>query len=105
MDPRITQSSDVVSTNESLTRIGQRPGVQPSAVLPRTNPERSQRAYCPDIEKRARALHWALDRVARRSLPGEGYVEEYLGVSWGRVLYFSISILYQKTKIQNPALF
>ena len=78
MDPRITQSSDVVSTNESLTRIGQRPGVPSSAVFPRVNPERSERAFCPDIEKKARALQWALHRVAGRDLPGKACLEEYL---------------------------
>jgi integrase/recombinase XerD len=78
MDARITQSSDVVSTNESLSRVGCRPGVQPSAVLPRSTPERSQGAYCPDFEKKARALQWALDRLAGRALPGQECLEEYL---------------------------
>ena len=78
MDPRMTQSCDVVSTNQSRSRVGCRPGVQPSAVLPRTTPERSQRAYCPDFEKKARALQWALDRLAGRALPGQECLEEYL---------------------------
>jgi len=78
MDPRMTQSCDVVSTNESLSRVGRGPGVQPPAVLPRTTSERSQRAYCPDFEKKARALQWALDRLAGRALPGQACLEEYL---------------------------
>lgn len=78
MDPRMIQSCDVVSTNQSLSRVGRRPGGQPSAVLPRTTPERSQRACSPDFEKKARALQWALDRLAGRALPGQECLEEYL---------------------------
>lgn len=78
MGPRTIPSSNVVSVNESPSRANERPGIQPSAVLPRANPENAERAFYPEIEKKARILQWTLNRVAGRSLPGREYFEKYL---------------------------
>jgi integrase/recombinase XerD len=78
MDSRVITSSNVVSVYESPSRVDERPGIPPSAVFTRTHPGRSERAFCPDLEQKTKALQWALKRVAGRSLPGREYFEEYL---------------------------
>jgi len=78
MDARTTSSSNVDSVHESPNRVEDRQANHPSAAINRPPAQSLEAAFRPDLEKKTKALQWALKRVAGRSLPGEGHVEEYL---------------------------
>jgi integrase/recombinase XerD len=80
MDQMTVEACSVFSTNKSLTNnrgIDRRATIPPSITFTKINPEKSKRSFCPDNEQGARALKWALDRLARWGLPGTEHVENY----------------------------
>lgn len=81
MDQRATECCSAIRTNESLTEFGSfngRKGIHPSIFLSKTNREKAERRFCPELEAKARAFQWALNRLSGWCLPGKEHVEDYL---------------------------
>ena len=81
MDQRTIEHCSVIPTNESLTEFGsidRREGIHPSIFLSKTHRGKTGRPFCPELEAKARAFQWALNRVAGWRLLGKERVEDYL---------------------------
>jgi hypothetical protein len=54
-----------------------RQGVLPSIILPEIYRGKSGKTFYPEYTQEARALQWALNRLAGWELPGKEHVEDY----------------------------
>jgi len=81
MDQMATESYSIISAKESLSGFGRSdlPAVfLPSIILPEIYRGKSGKIFYPEYTQEARALHWALNRLAGWELPGKAHVEEYI---------------------------
>jgi hypothetical protein len=81
MDQRAIEYCSVIPTNESLTEFGsidRQEGIHPSIFLSEAHRGKSEKPCCPELEAKARAFQWALNRLAGWHLPGKEHVEGYL---------------------------
>ena len=81
MDQRTIEFCSVIPTNESLTEFGsidRREGIHPSIFLSKTHRKKTERPCCPELEAKARAFQWALNRLAGWRLPEKEHVKDYL---------------------------
>ncbi|MBN2569545.1 MAG: tyrosine-type recombinase/integrase [Deltaproteobacteria bacterium] len=80
MDRITIEDFSITSAKESLTDFGSndlQAGFLPSIILPEIYRGKSGKVFS-GYTQEARALHWALDRLARWELPGKEHVEEYI---------------------------
>jgi integrase/recombinase XerD len=80
MDQMTIENCSIISENESLTDFGSNDlpaGFHPSIILPEIYRGKSGKAFYPEYTKEARALRWALNRLAGWELPGKEHVEGY----------------------------
>jgi integrase/recombinase XerD len=80
MDRMTIKNCSILSENESLTDFGSndlQAGFIPSIILPETYRGKSGKVFCSGYTQEARALNWALNRLASWELPGKEHVEEY----------------------------
>jgi hypothetical protein len=104
MDQRTIEFSSVIPTNESLTefgRIDRREGIHPSVFLSKTPRGKTERPFCPELEAKARAFQWALNRLSGWHLPGKEHVEDYLRELPGKILLtFLQDLIYIRSKLK-----
>ena len=80
MDQMSIENYSIISENESLTDFGSNDlpaGFHPSIILPEIYRGKSGKTFYSEYTKEARALRWALNRLAGWELPGKEHVEEY----------------------------
>jgi site-specific recombinase XerD len=80
MDQMTTEDCSIISAKESLTDFGSsdlQAGFLPSIILPEIYRGKSGKVLYPEYTQEARALQWALNRLAGWELPGKAHVEEY----------------------------
>jgi len=80
MDQMTIENCSIISENESLTDLGGNDlpaGFHPSIILPKIYRGKSGKTFYPEYTQEARALRWALNRLAGWELPGKEHVEEY----------------------------
>jgi site-specific recombinase XerD len=80
MDQKTTDNSSIISEKETLAEVGRdypESGFLPSVILPEIYRGKSGKTFYPAYTKEAKALQWALDRLAGWELPGKEHVEEY----------------------------
>ena len=80
MDQRTTEDCSIISEKESLTDYGSndlQAGFLPSIILPEIYRGKSGKVLYPEYTQEARALQWALNRLAGWDVPGKAHVEEY----------------------------
>jgi integrase/recombinase XerD len=81
MDQMATENCSIQSAKEFLTDFGRHDlpaGFLPSVILPEIYRGKSGKVFYPEYTQEAKALHWALDRLAGLELPGKEHVEEYI---------------------------
>jgi hypothetical protein len=87
MDQMAIENCSIVSAKESLPEFGinDRPAVfLPPLILPEIYRTKSGKVVYPVYTQEEKALHWALDRLAGRELPGKAHVEEYFRYMYRR---------------------
>ncbi|MBE3143005.1 MAG: phage integrase family protein [Planctomycetes bacterium] len=80
MDQMTIENCSIISTEESLPEFERndlQAGFLPSIILPKIYRGKSGKVFYPEYTQEAKALHWALDRLAGCELPGKEHVEEY----------------------------
>jgi len=80
MDQKTTENSSIISKKETLAEVGQdypMSGFLPSIILPEIYRGKTGKVIYPVYTKEAKALQWALDRLAVWVLPGKEHVDEY----------------------------
>jgi integrase/recombinase XerD len=80
MDQMTIENCSIISENESLTDFGSNnlpAGFHPSIILSEIYRGKSGKMFYPDYTQEARALQWALNRLAVGELPGKEHVEGY----------------------------
>lgn len=80
MDQMTRENCSFISTKESLSECGKDDlpaEFSPSILLPEVYRGKSGKVVYPRYTQEARALHWALNRLAGWELPGKEHVEEY----------------------------
>jgi integrase/recombinase XerD len=80
MDQMTTENCSIISEKESLTDFGSndlQAGFLPSIILPEIYRGKSGKTFYPEYTQEARALQWALNRLAGWELPGKEHVEDY----------------------------
>ena len=75
MGQMTTENCSIISDKESLTEFGSND--LPSIILPEIYRGKSGKTFYPEYTQEARALQWALHRLAGWGLPGKEHVEEY----------------------------
>ena len=81
MNQMTVENCGIISAKESLSEFGDNdlPAVfPPSIILPEVYRGKSGKIIYPEYTKEAKALQWALDRLAVWELPGKAHVEEYI---------------------------
>jgi integrase/recombinase XerD len=81
MDQMTIENCSIISAKESLPefRSNDLSAVfLPSIILPEIYRGKSGKIFYPRYTQEARALHWALNRLAGWELPGKEHVEEYI---------------------------
>jgi len=81
MDQTTTENCSIQSAKEFLPDFGRhdlQAGFLPSVILPEIYRGKSGKVFYPEYTQEAKALHWALDRLAGWELPGKEHVEEYI---------------------------
>ncbi|TFH46241.1 MAG: hypothetical protein E4G94_02830 [ANME-2 cluster archaeon] len=81
MDQMTTENCSIQSAKEFLPDFGRhdlQAGFLPSVILPEIYRGKSGKVFSPEYTQEAKALHWALDRLAGWELPGKEHVEEYI---------------------------
>ena len=78
MDRLTTENCSIQSATESPKKfeIDSDPAL-PTVILPEVYRVKSGKIVYPRYSKEAKALHWALERIAGWALPGKEHVEEY----------------------------
>jgi integrase/recombinase XerD len=80
MDQMTTEDCNIISEKESLTDFRSndlQAGFLPSIILPEIYRGKSGKTFYPEYTQEAKALQWALNRLAGWNLPGKEHVEEY----------------------------
>jgi site-specific recombinase XerD len=80
MDQMTRENCSFISTKESLSECGSNDlpaEFSPSILLPEVYRGKSGKVVYPRYTQEARALQWALNRLAGWDLPGKEHVEEY----------------------------
>ena len=80
MDQMATENCSIISEKESLADFGSndlQEGFHPSIILPEIYRGKSGKTFYPEYTQEAKALQWALNRLAGWDLPGKEHVEEY----------------------------
>lgn len=81
MDQMTIENCSIISAKEPLSEFGSNnlpAEFLPSIILPEIYRGKSGKVFYPEYTKEAKALHWALDRLAGWELPGKEHVEEYI---------------------------
>ena len=81
MDQMTTENVSIISKKETLADFGRNDieaGFLPPIILPEIYRGKSGKIFYPEYTQEAKALHWALDRLAGWELPGKEHVEEYI---------------------------
>ena len=87
MDQMAIEDYSIISAKESLTDVGRhdlQSGFLPSILLPEVYRDKSGKTFYPEYTQEARALQWALNRLAGWDLPGKEHVEEYFRYMYRR---------------------
>jgi len=81
MNRMVTENFSITSAKETLADFG-RNGIEarflPSIILPEIYRGKSGKTFYPEYTQEAKALQWALNRLAGWDLPGKEHVEEYI---------------------------
>jgi len=80
MDQMTTENVSNVSKKETLADFGSNDieaGFLPSIILPEIYRGKSGKTFYPEYTQEAKALQWALNRLASWDVPGKEHVEEY----------------------------
>ena len=80
MDQMATENFSNISEKETLTDFRSNDleaGFLSPIILPEIYREKSGKVFYPEYTQEAKALHWALNRLAGWDLPGKEHVEEY----------------------------
>jgi len=80
MDQMTTENFSITSEKGPLADFGSNDldaGFLPSVILPEIYRGKSGKVFYPEYTQEAKALRWALDRLAGWDLPGKEHVEEY----------------------------
>lgn len=80
MNQMTIEDHRILSEKETLTDFGGndlQTGFLPSIILPEIYRGKSGKVFYPEYTPEAKALRWALDRLAGWDLPGKAHVEEY----------------------------
>jgi len=80
MNQKTTEISSIISAKETLAEVGRdyaASGFHPSIILPEIYRGKTGKVIYPVYTKEAKALQWALDRLACCELPGKEHVAEY----------------------------
>ena len=80
MNQKTTEISSIISAKETLAEVGRNypaSGFHPSIILLEIYRGKTGKVIYPVYTKEAKALQWALDRLACCDLPGKEHVEEY----------------------------
>jgi len=81
MDQMTTENFSITSEKEPLADFGSNDldaGFLPSVIFPEIYTGKSGKVFYPEYTQEAKALRWALDRLAGWELPGKEHVEEYI---------------------------
>jgi integrase/recombinase XerD len=87
MDQMAIENCSIVSAKESLPEFGindRQAGFPPSLILPEIYRTKSGKVFYPEYTQEAKALQWALDRLAGWDLPGKEHVSEYFRYMYRR---------------------
>ena len=87
MDQMAIENCSIVSAKESLPEFGindRQAGFPPSLILPEIYRGKSGKVFYPEYTQEAKALQWALDRLAGWDLPGKEHVSEYFRYMYRR---------------------
>jgi integrase/recombinase XerD len=87
MDQMAIENCSFVSAKESLPEFGindRQAGFLPSLILPEIYRTKSGKVFYPEYTQEAKALQWALDRLAGWDLPGKEHVSEYFRYMYRR---------------------
>jgi len=87
MDQTTIENCSIISEKESLTDFGRNDlpaGFLPSILLPEIYRGKSGKVFYPEYTQEAKALQWALHRLAGWDLPGKEHVEEYFRYMYRR---------------------
>ena len=87
MDQMTIEDCSILSAKESLTDFGSndlRAGFLPSVILPEIYRGKSGKVFYPEYTQEAKALQWALHRLAGWDLPGKEHVEDYFRYMYRR---------------------
>jgi integrase/recombinase XerD len=78
MNQMPTEDCSIPSEGKTATNHGRdQAGFLPSIILPEVYRGKSGKIIYPEYTPEAKALHWALERLAGWDLPGKEHVEEY----------------------------
>jgi len=80
MNQKTTEINSIISAKETLAKVGcdyPASGFHPSIILPEIYRGKTGKVIYPVYTKEAKALQWALNRLAGWELPGKEHVEEY----------------------------
>jgi len=79
MDLLTTENSSIQPAIEAPKNfeVEEAPAFPPTVILPEVYRVKSGKIVYPRYSKEAKALHWALERIAGWQLPGKEHVEEY----------------------------
>ena len=86
MDQMATENCSIVSAKESLPEFGindRQAGFLPSLILPEIYRTKSGKVVYPAYTQEAKALQWALDRLAGWDLPGKSMLRNIFGACIG----------------------
>jgi site-specific recombinase XerD len=87
MDQMTTGNYSNISEKETLAEFGRdylEAGFLPSIILPEIYRGKSGKVFYPEYTQEAKALQWALNRLAGWDLPGKEHVEEYFRYMYRR---------------------
>ena len=80
MNQKTTEINSIISAKETLAKVGcdyPASGFHPSIILSEIYRGKTGKVIYPVYTKEAKALQWALNRLAGWELPGKEHVEEY----------------------------
>ncbi len=81
MNQITTENCSIISEKETLTEVEQdypESVFLPSIILPEIYRGKTGKVFYPEYTQEAKALRWALDRLAGWELPGKEHVAEYI---------------------------
>jgi site-specific recombinase XerD len=87
MDQMTTENCSIISEKESLTYFRSndlQAGFLPPIILPEIYRGKSGKTFYPEYTQEAKALQWALNRLAGWELPGKAHVSEYFRYMYRR---------------------